>query len=160
MQDTQGSDTRPEFRPRVTVAAVIEQGGRFLCVEERIASHELVINQPAGHLEPAESVVDAVVRETLEETGWRLVPEAVIGVYLWRNPQTGSSFLRIAITGSAVAPSGPVPLDAGIERTLWLSRDELVAQRERHRSPLVLRTVDDYLAGERHSLALLKSFSA
>jgi 8-oxo-dGTP pyrophosphatase MutT (NUDIX family) len=159
MQDTQGSDTRPEFRLRVTVAAVIEQGGRFLCVEERLASRELVINQPAGHLEPAESVVDAAVRETLEETGWCLVPEALIGVYLWRNPQTGSSFLRIALTGPAVAPSSPVPLDAGIERTLWLSRDELVAQRERHRSPLVLRTVDDYLAGERHSLTLLKSFS-
>jgi 8-oxo-dGTP pyrophosphatase MutT (NUDIX family) len=160
MQDMVEPDIRPDFRPRVTVAAVIEQGGRFLCVEERLASRKLVINQPAGHLESAESVVEAVVRETLEETGWHLVPEAVIGIYLWQNPQTGSSFLRIAVTGSATPPCGPVPLDAEIERTLWLSRDELAAQREHHRSPLVLRTVDDYLAGERHSLALLKPFLA
>ncbi|QXP83402.1 NUDIX hydrolase [Methylococcus sp. Mc7] len=153
----QNLETPSDGRPRVTVAAVIERHGRFLCVEERAgASPELVINQPAGHVEAAESVVEAAVRETLEETGWRLVPEAVTGIYLWRHPESGRSFLRIAITGRADAPVGEVRLDEGIERALWLSRDELLRERSRHRSPLVLHTVEDYLRGERHPLSLLK----
>lgn len=150
-------ETRPERRPRVTVAAVIEQDGRFLCVEERAnGSDGVVINQPAGHVEEAESVIEAVIRETLEETGWRLIPEAVTGIYLWRHPESGRSFLRIAVTGRASAPEGVVRLDEGIERAVWMSRDELIGQQDRHRSPLVMRTVEDYLLGERHPLSVLK----
>lgn len=153
----QNLETAPEGRPRVTVAAVIERDGRFLCVEERAGSSaELVINQPAGHVETAESVIEAAIRETLEETGWRLAPEAVTGIYLWRHPESGRSFLRIAITGRADAPEGEVRLDEGIERAVWLSREELLRERERLRSPLVLHTVEDYLRGERHPLSLLK----
>ncbi|QJD30222.1 NUDIX hydrolase [Methylococcus geothermalis] len=153
----QNLETPSDGRPRVTVAAVVERDGRFLCVEERTAgSADLVINQPAGHVEAAESVIEAAIRETLEETGWHLVPEAVTGIYLWRHPASGRSFLRIAITGRAEAPEGEVRLDEGIERAVWLSREELLRERERHRSPLVLHTVEDYLRGERHPLSLLK----
>ena len=146
--------TITRFRPDVTVAAVVENGGRFLFVEEH-SSGGIVINQPAGHLEDGESLVEAVVRETLEETAWQVRPEALVGIYQWRNPDNARSFLRIAIAGRVVHHDPAQPLDAPILRTLWMDRAELLATTGRLRSPMVLRCVDDYLAGHHYPLDTL-----
>src|SRR5688572_17120550 len=122
--------------PDVTVAAIVQREGRFLMVEERI-SGRLVLNQPAGHLEDAETLVEAAIRETREETAWRLHPEALVGVYLWSNPDNGRSFLRFAFCGTVDDHRADQPLDTGIQRALWLSREQLLAQAGRLRSPLV-----------------------
>ncbi|HYE36241.1 NUDIX hydrolase [Methylocaldum sp.] len=144
-------------RPRVTVAAIVERDGHFLVVEERTIDGELVINQPAGHVESGESVIEAVIRETFEETGWRFRPEALVGVYLWRRPTGNASYLRIGIAGSVDGHDPDSPLDEGIVRTLWLTREELLSKETRLRSPLVMKNVDDYLNGERYPLSVLKS---
>lgn len=144
------------FRPDVTVAAVVEREGRFLVVEER-AARRIVINQPAGHLERGESLLDAVVRETLEETAFALSPEALVGVYLWHSAGADRTFLRFAFCGSVSGPDPARRLDRSILRVLWLSREQLQARAGVLRSPLVLRCIDDYLAGTRHPLGLLAS---
>ncbi|MDD5036487.1 MAG: NUDIX hydrolase [Methylococcaceae bacterium] len=143
-------------RPRVTVAAIAEREGRFLVVEERVNGGELVINQPAGHVEHGESLLEAVMREALEETAWRFTPQYLIGIYLWAHPSGQSSYLRVCFGGSVDGHEPERALDEGIERALWLSRDELPV--ERLRSPLVLGVIDDYLAGERYPLSVVKSF--
>jgi len=142
--------------PDVTVAAIVQREGRFLMVEERI-SGRLVLNQPAGHLEDAETLVEAAIRETREETAWRLHPEALVGVYLWRNPDNGRSFLRFAFCGTVDDHRADQPLDTGIQRALWLSREQLLAQQGRLRSPLVMRCLDDYLLGKRQPLETVAS---
>ena len=142
------------FNPEVTVAAIVELDGRFLMVEERITGR-LVLNQPAGHLENGETLVAAVVRETLEETGWTFEPAAVVGIYLWRPPQAQRTFLRIAFCGPALSHDAARALDHGIVGTRWLTREQLAAMGPRLRSPLVLRCVDDYLAQVRYPLELL-----
>jgi len=144
-------------RPRITVAAVAERDGRFLMVEEKNGAGNLVLNQPAGHLEPAETLVQAVVRECLEETTCRFRPDYLVGVYLWSHPAIARGYLRICFAGSVDEPEPDRTLDTGIERVVWLDRSELNQQAQRLRNPLVLRGVDDYLAGERYSLGLLKS---
>jgi 8-oxo-dGTP pyrophosphatase MutT (NUDIX family) len=143
-------------RPLVTVATVVERAGRFLYVEERIRG-QLVINQPAGHLDPGESLVEAAIRETLEETAWQVQPEALVAIYQWRNPFDHGDVVRFTF---AAAPLRALPgrsLDEGIERALWLDRDELLAQGARLRSPLVLRSLEDYLAGSRVPLTALRT---
>jgi 8-oxo-dGTP pyrophosphatase MutT (NUDIX family) len=142
------------WRPDVTVAAVAERDGEFLFVEER-AGGRVVLNQPAGHLEDGETLIEAVARETLEETGWIFVPEAVIGLYVWQPESGPRSFLRISFAGRLTAHDPHRPLDRGILRTRWLNRSQLAALQPRHRSPLVARCVDDYLAGVRYPLDLL-----
>lgn len=147
------------WKPDVTVAAVVEREGRFLLVEERVRAR-LVFNQPAGHLEHGESLLQAVVRETAEETGWAFKPEAIVGVYLWHQTPIAvdtrpRSFLRVAFQGSVSHHDTSRPLDMGIERAVWLTRQQLIAQEARLRSPLVMRCVDDYLAGRRYPLELL-----
>jgi 8-oxo-dGTP pyrophosphatase MutT (NUDIX family) len=142
----------------VTVAAVIEREGRFLFVEE-LAGGKTVLNQPAGHLEPGESLIDAVVRETLEETGHRFEPTELVGIYLWQ-AESGTTFLRATFCGSHSAPSGPTRLDEGILATHWLTRAQLLGRERELRSPMVLRCLDDYLAGARHSLATLTHIEA
>jgi ADP-ribose pyrophosphatase YjhB (NUDIX family) len=142
------------WTPRVTVAAVVEREGRFLLVEE-LADGRLVLNQPAGHLEHGESLLDACRRETLEETAWQVEPTAVVGLYRRIEPSTGITTLRVCFSARAVAHAPARPLDEGIVRALWLTRDELAACAERHRTELVLRCLDDYLAGARYPLALL-----
>ena len=136
------------LKPEVTVAAVTQVEGRFLCVEERI-SQKLVLNQPAGHVEIGETLLEAVVREVREETAWLFEPEALLGVYLWRNPVSNRSTLRFAFTGSVSDHQPAQPLDRGIVCTRWLTHDELREREPRLRSPLVLRCVEDFLTGRR-----------
>lgn len=143
-------------RPRVTVAAVVEREGRFLLVRERSARGDLVINQPAGHLETGESLVEAVIRETREETGWKFIPQAVVGVYQWQHPDEAKCFVRFAVCGAVTHRYRNPVLDDGIEEVVWLSVDEVAAESRMLRSPLVMRGIRDYLAGERFPLALLK----
>jgi 8-oxo-dGTP pyrophosphatase MutT (NUDIX family) len=137
--------------PDITVAALAERQGRFLLVEERIA-RRLVFNQPAGHVERGETLLQAVARETREETAWRFTSEAFLGAYLWRHPRTGRSSLRFAFIGSVTDHDSTQPLDRGILRTHWLTRGQLLERAARLRSPLVLRCIDDYLAGQRQRL--------
>ena len=134
--------------PDITVAAVTETGGRFLVVEERI-NRRLVFNQPAGHVEHGETLLQAVVREVREETAWGFQPQALLGVYLWRNPASGRGYMRFAFTGSVLDHDAAQPLDRGIVCTHWLSRDDLREREPRLRSPLVLRCIEDYLGGTR-----------
>lgn len=140
--------------PHLTVAAVIERDGRFLLVEETI-NGELVLNQPAGHVEPGESLAAAAVREVLEETAWEFEPEALVGIYRWPLPDSDDAFFRFCFTGRAVRHHPDRALDAGIARAEWFSAAEMAAMPERHRSPLVARCLDDYLAGARYPLTLL-----
>ena len=138
----------------LTVAAIAEHDGRFLFVQER-AARRIVLNQPAGHLEAGESLLEAVVRETREETGRGFRPESVTGIYLWQGP-AGRTVLRVAFAGRIGERENGSTLDRAILRTLWLDRRELAARGAEHRSPLVLTCVDDYLRGVRHPLELLK----
>jgi ADP-ribose pyrophosphatase YjhB (NUDIX family) len=137
--------------PDITVAAVTENDGRFLVVEERI-NRRLVFNQPAGHVEHGETLLRAVVREVREETAWRFEPQVLIGVYLWRNPASGLSTMRFAFGGAVDDHDAAQPLDHGIVRTHWLTRADLVKREPRLRSPLVLRCIEDYLDGKRQPL--------
>lgn len=139
--------------PEITVAAVAETDGRFLVVEERI-NRRLVINQPAGHVEAGETLLEAIVREVREETAWLFTAQELIGVYLWRHPATGRTTKRFAFTGSVSDHHRDQTLDEGIVGTHWLTRAALKSREPQLRSPLVLRCVDDYLAGQRQPLAV------
>ncbi len=144
------------WKPSVTVAAIIERDGQFLLVEEQ-TSDGLRLNQPAGHLEQQESLLQAVVRETLEETAFDFTPTALIGMYLTRftgHQGVDRTYLRFAFTGE-LGQQQPRALDHGIVRTLWMSRDELAACPERHRTPMLLQCIDDYLRGQRLPLDAL-----
>jgi phosphatase NudJ len=149
---------RTRWKPNVTVAAIIERGGRFLLVEEATAEG-LKLNNPAGHLDPGESPADGCAREVLEETAHRFRPTALLGVYLSRvmHRPTGKdvTYLRLAFCGELGQHDPARPLDQGIVRTLWLTADEIRASIERHRSPLLMRCVEDYLAGVRHPLSAI-----
>ncbi len=135
------------WKPSVTVAAVVERNGRFLLVEEETRDG-IRINQPAGHLDPGESLVEAAVREALEETACRFTPTHLLGVYLWR-ANDDVTYTRFAFAGHVGEPEPGRALDDGILRALWLTPDELCARMAEHRSPLVMRCVDDYLGGRR-----------
>lgn len=139
------------WKPNVTVAAIIERDGKFLLVEEETADG-LMFNQPAGHLEDGESLFDGVVREVQEETAYRFTPTGLLGVYHWKHPARDITYLRFAFVGELGAHDAAQPLDTGIVRACWLSPDELRACGTRHRSPQVLRCVEDYLAGQRFPL--------
>jgi 8-oxo-dGTP pyrophosphatase MutT (NUDIX family) len=139
------------IKPDVTVAAVVEERGRFLLVEGRIQGR-LVLNQPAGHVEDRETLLAAAIREAREETAWTFEPEALVGTYLWRNPSNHQAFLRFAFCGSVRDHDASRPLDTGIVRAVWMSRDEVHGAAARVRSPLVLRCIDDYLGGQRSPL--------
>ncbi len=145
------------WKPSVTVAAIIERDAHFLLVEEE-TSDGIRFNQPAGHLDPNESLIEAVSRETLEETAHEFMPTALVGMYMSRylSARTGEevTYLRFAFTGQ-VGAALDRPLDAGILRTVWMTREEMAACREQHRSPLVLQCVDDYLQGQRSPLSVI-----
>lgn len=143
-----------DWAPHVTVAVVVEHGDHFLLVEEEVDGR-LVFNQPAGHLDDGETLVEAALRETLEETAWEVELCAMVGIYQWRHPVNSETFVRFcfAATGRRHYPNRS--LDEGIRQAAWLTRDEVVACRNRLRSPLVLRCIDDYRAGRRYPLDLL-----
>ena len=146
------------WKPNVTVAALIERDGHFLLVEEDTADG-LRLNNPAGHLDPGESPIQACIREVLEETAHDFTPTALVGVYLnrFRRTRTGDdiTYLRFAFAGQLGTHHGWRALDEGIVRTVWMTPEEIRATRDRHRSPLLLRCLDDYLAGQRFSLNLV-----
>jgi ADP-ribose pyrophosphatase YjhB (NUDIX family) len=142
------STPRSPVRPAVTVAAIVEEDGRFLLVREQ-TKRGLRLNQPAGHLEPGESLALGAARETLEEAAWHVEPFALVGVYRWEAPDNGETFVRFAFAARAVAQAHGRALDAGIVEATWLAYDDIVARRDEHRSPLVLRCIDDYRAGRR-----------
>ncbi|MBK9348405.1 MAG: NUDIX hydrolase [Burkholderiales bacterium] len=144
-------DTR--WKPSVTVAAVIEQNSRFLLVEEHTAEG-LRLNNPAGHLDPGESPAQGCAREALEETAWHFTPTALVGIYLSRfqRVDTDITYLRFAFCGTLGAFEAQRTLDTGIVRALWLTPDEIRTSTARHRSPLVLQCMEDYLRGQRHPM--------
>lgn len=142
------------WKPNVTVAAVIERNGQFLLVEEE-TSQGVRFNQPAGHLEADESLLAAVARETLEESAYEFEPQHLVGIYRWHSLESGVTYLRFAFAGDILAHHPEQTLDKGIIRTVWMTEAEIRASHARHRSPLVLRCVDDYLAGKRYPLDLL-----
>ena len=141
----------------VTVATIVEDQGRFLLVEEISADKKQVFNQPAGHLEANESLLEAAVRETLEETGWDVELTAVTGIYLYTAPSNGVTYQRVCFAARPVRHHPKRALDDGILGARWMTRDELAAQPERWRSHLVLRCIDDYLEGERFPLSLIRT---
>jgi len=147
------------WKPNVTVASVLERDGRFLLVEEE-TEYGICYNQPAGHLECRESLLAAVIRETLEETAYTLNPQYLIGVYNYRNEARDVSYLRFAFGGEISAHDPLRQLDEGILAAHWLTLDEIMRLQGQHRSPLVLRCIEDWLAGRRFPLELLTQFPA
>lgn len=147
------------WKPNVTVAAVVEREGRFLVVEEE-TEDGLRFNQPAGHLDRGESLVAAAAREALEETAHHFKPSFLVGIYQWPRPAGDITYLRFAFGGSITGFEPDRRLDDGIVRAVWLTLDELRETRERHRSPLILQCCEDYLAGRRFSLDLIRHYDA
>lgn len=145
------------WKPHVTVAAIIEKDHQFLLVEEH-TSNGLEFNQPAGHLEPGESLIDAIKREVNEETAWHFTPKYITTIQLWRRHPNASSFLRVCFTGIIHNFQEGQTLDKDIVATHWLNYDEIIAKQAQLRSPLVLTTINQYLEGVRHPLSLLKTF--
>jgi 8-oxo-dGTP pyrophosphatase MutT (NUDIX family) len=150
--ETLAHSTAVSPQPDITVAAIVERDDRFLVVEERIAGRD-VFNQPAGHLERGETLLQAVVRETLEETAWTLAPLALLGAYLWQPPRASRPTLRFAFVGEVLDHDPSRALDHPVLAAHWMSRAELEAQAVRLRSPLVLRCIDDFRAGRCAPLA-------
>ncbi len=142
------------WKPNVTVAAVVQRDGKFLLVEEETDTG-LAFNQPAGHLEEGESLIDAVVREALEETAYHFKPTCLIGVYNWKHPSKDVTYLRFAFGGELRGFEAERKLDDGIVAARWLTLDEVKATQERHRSPLILRCIEDMVAGKSYPLDLL-----
>ncbi|MFC4762078.1 NUDIX hydrolase [Dyella koreensis] len=155
MNDIQASPSAV-WCPRVTVACVVADGDRYLMVEEEVAGR-LAYNQPAGHLDDGESLASAAVRETLEETGWTVALEHLIGVHQWRSTEHGDSVVRFSFAARALSHDPQRPLDKGIHRALWLTRAEVAALGDQLRSPLVLQSIDAWLAGQRVPLTVLGS---
>lgn len=146
--------TAKVWKPNVTVAAIVEREGRYLLVEEK-TDDGLMLNQPAGHLEANESLVEGAARETLEETAYEFTPEYLVGVYRWQHPDRNLTYLRFAFAGRLGTHHPEQALDTGIIRALWLTAAEVRASRGRHRSPMVVRCMEDYQRGARAPLDLL-----
>jgi 8-oxo-dGTP pyrophosphatase MutT (NUDIX family) len=142
------------WKPNVTVAAVVEQDGKFLLVEEETADG-VMFNQPAGHLENGETLLEGVMREVLEETAYRFSPTALLGTYLWKHPKKDITYLRFAFIGEITGHDPAQVLDDGILRACWLPLEEIRATRDRHRSPQVMTCIEDYLAGQCFPLSVL-----
>ena len=144
-----------QWKPNTTVAAIAEQNGRFLLVEESI-NGQLVFNQPAGHLEQGESLIDALKREVLEETAWEFEPKNLVGIYLYPNPNNAEiTYLRFCFYGNCTKEHPHQTLDDGIVRTAWLTQKEIEDEHKHMRSPLVNRCIKDYLNGNSYPLDLL-----
>lgn len=143
------------WQPHVVVAAIVERQGRYLVVEELI-NGELRLNQPAGHWEAGETLIEAVKRETLEEAAWDIEPRAFLGTYIWKPNSLPYPFVRFAFVADAVRHHPDRHLDEGIVRALWLTRDELQARVAEWRSPAVMQCIEDYQAGRRFPLDMIR----
>lgn len=143
-----------EWYAHVTVATVVEDKGRFLLVEE-FEDGKLVLNQPAGHLDPNETLIEAAQRETLEETGWTVQIEGIVGIGLYTAPSNGITYYRTAFHGKPIAHDAARQLDEGIVRAVWMTPEEIRAQSARMRSPLVPEVIEQYLAGHRYPLSMV-----
>ena len=139
------------WAPHVTVATIVERDNRFLMVYEE-ADGQKVYNQPAGHLEPNETLQTAALRETLEETGWTVSLTGVVGVNLYTAPSNGITYCRTTFIAHAISHNPTLPLDTGIIETVWLSHAELVERKDQLRSPMTLQIIEEYLAGRRFPL--------
>jgi 8-oxo-dGTP pyrophosphatase MutT (NUDIX family) len=146
------------WKPHVVVAAIVERDGKFLLVEEQ-TDDGIRFNQPAGHLEEGESLLEAVRREVFEETAHHFEPEALLGIYRWRHPGKPRTYLRFAFLGRITGFDAASPLDKGILRAVWMTPEEITASRERHRSPLLIRCMEDHLAGKSYPLDLLTDYA-
>jgi len=145
------------WKPNVTVAAVMERDGRYLLVEEETDAG-LQFNQPAGHLEPGESLVAASAREALEETAWHFKPTGLVGIYQWPRPQGDITYLRFAFSGEVGDFESERTLDSGIVRAVWMTPAEIQATRARHRSPLIWQCVEDHMAGRCFPLDVIRHY--
>ncbi|MEQ5833435.1 NUDIX hydrolase [Marinobacter sp. NFXS9] len=141
------------WKPHATVAVITEKDGRFLMVEER-SNGRIVFNQPAGHVEEHETILDAARREALEETGWAVEPRHFLGLYTYLAPANGRTYYRMCFVAEALQHETE-QLDDDIIAAHWLTYDELRERQESLRSPLVLRCVEDYLAGRRFPLSVI-----
>lgn len=139
------------WTPHATVATVVERDGRFLMIEE-VSSGRVVLNQPAGHLEENELFADAALRETMEESGWQVELKYLIGLYAYKSPNSKITYHRLCFAADAIEHHPDSPLDDGILRTLWMTRDEIAENPERLRSQTVLQCIDDYLAGKHYPM--------
>ncbi len=145
------------WKPNTTVAAIIEQDNHFLMVKEQ-KPHGIFYNQPAGHLEAGESLLQASIRETREETAYRFTPAALIGIYRWHARHIDTTFLRFTFYGSADDHHPTQVLDDGILEACWMSLQQIQACHSQHRSPLVMQSITDYLAGKCYPLEILKDY--
>ena len=145
---------KPQFKPNTTVAAIIERNGRFLLVEETTDRGNR-FNQPAGHLEDAESLVDAVIRETMEETAYEFTPVSLLGIYLWKHNLNDTTYLRFAFIGHVGVHYPMQDLDTGIVSAVWMTIDEIRDKAALMRSPQVLTCIEDYLAGKSYPLEVI-----
>lgn len=143
-----------DWHAHVTVATIVEAEGRFLLVEE-LKGGRLVLNQPAGHLEPGESLIEAAQRETLEETGWTVEIQGIVGIGLYTAPSNGITYYRTTFHGRPVSHDPQRALDEGIARATWLTAEDVRSQLERLRSPMVMTAIDQYLAGHRYPLSMI-----
>lgn len=147
------------WKPNVTVAAIIEQNGKYLLVEEEPeAGSGFFLNQPAGHLDPGESIIHGAIRETLEETAYTFVPEYLLGIYQWHSQRVDTTYLRFAFYGHVTQHDPERTLDSGILRAAWFSLDEINQMNHRHRSPLVMQCIQDHIAGKQYSMELLTHY--
>jgi len=145
------------WKPNVTVAAVIERNQKFLLVEENADDH-IVFNQPAGHLEKDETLVEAVKREVQEETAWEFIPKSIVGVYLYPNQHSDITYLRLCFSGTCEKYHPDQILDEGIIQAVWFSQEEIKQNMDRMRSPMVPKCINDYLSGKSYPLELLNHF--
>ena len=145
------------WKPNVTVAAIVECDQKFLLVEEN-ADNYVVFNQPAGHLEKDESLIDAVKREVLEETAWEFIPQCIVGIYMYPNQHSDITYLRLCFSGTCKNHHPEQALDEGIIQAVWLSKEEIEENNDKMRSQMVQQCINDYLSGKSYPLELLNHF--